>query len=234
MDGILLFNKPKSWTSHDVVNRVRKKIGQQAVGHAGTLDPMATGLLVLLLGKATKLSNALSGLDKDYQGTFRLGIQTDTLDLEGKVIAQNPDISAVTEQAIQDAFARFRGPILQTPPSFSAVKKNGKKLYELARQGTFVQVDPRPILISEFKLLKFESPEIYFFVHCSKGTYVRCLADEVGKVLGVGATLSSLSRTRIGNFYLTDALEYESFDTQSLDQIQKALRKDDYLQLANR
>lgn len=208
MDGILLFDKPVLWTSHDAVDFVRRRIGQRAVGHAGTLDPMATGLLVLLLGKATKLSQALSACDKDYAGHMTLGIRTDTQDLEGKIISTG-DPSGVTQAQLEALFNDFKGSILQAAPAFSAVKAQGKKMYEWARKGVAVDLPKREIFIEDFRLLGFESPQVDFFLHCSKGTYVRALCDEIGQRLGCGATLSCLVRTRVGSWTLRQALSEE-------------------------
>ncbi len=205
MDGILLVDKPPRWTSHDAVDFVRRAAGQKRVGHAGTLDPMATGLLVLLLGAATKRSAEFMGLDKDYTGSIRLGVTTDTWDLEGKVLSEKP-AGAVTRESLERIFAGLEGPQSIVPPAYSAIKQGGKKLYELARRGVAVEAPPREITVAEFRLERFESPEAYFFVSCSKGTYVRSLAHLVGERAGCGGTLSSLVRTRIGRWHLKDAM----------------------------
>ncbi len=215
MDGVLLFNKPLGWTSHDAVDFIRKVIGQRQVGHAGTLDPLATGLLVMLLGKATKLSQDLSGAVKGYEGSMRLGIETDTLDLEGKVL-KTASHEKVTEEEIREAFREWDGSHEQIPPMYSAVKYEGKKLYELARQGVSVVPKSRTVHIQNFQLLRYESPEAYFSLLCSKGTYVRSLCDSVGKRLRCGAVLSSLVRTRSGEFLLSGALDRESIKLKGL------------------
>jgi tRNA pseudouridine55 synthase len=208
MDGVLLFDKPLGWTSHDAVDFIRRIARQRQVGHAGTLDPMATGLLVLLLGKATKLSLNLSGAVKGYDGSLRLGVTTDTYDLEGKTLS-TASAAAVTADILRDAFKEWVGEREQVPPMFSAVKQGGKKLYELARQGVSVDVKPRAIVIERFDLVRFESPEAYFSLTCSKGTYVRSLCDAIGKKLGCGAILSSLVRTQSGDFFLKNAANEE-------------------------
>lgn len=205
MDGVFLFNKPVLWTSHDAVDFVRRVSGQRSVGHAGTLDPMATGLLVLLLGKATKLSASLSGLDKDYRGSITLGLATDSLDLEGRVVSTG-DCSSVNAEAVERVIRDIAGMTHQAPPAYSAVHKEGKRLYEWARKGGPVTVEARPIQISELKLEAFHTPEVHFFIRCSKGTYVRCIAEELGTRLGCGAVLSSLVRTRVGGFTLDRAI----------------------------
>ncbi len=206
MDGILLFNKPILWTSHDAVDFFRRRLGQKKVGHAGTLDPMATGLLVMLLGAATKASSRLSGLDKDYAGTMTLGITTDTQDLEGKIIAVEENYDAIDEGRVREVFGLFHGLIEQVPPAYSSVRKNGKKLYEWARKGVACAAEARQVMIRRFDLSAYLPPEAHFTLSCSKGTYVRALCDEAGKLLGCGAALSSLVRTRVGKFQLKDAL----------------------------
>lgn len=205
MDGILLFNKPILWTSHDAVDFFRRRLGQRKVGHAGSLDPMATGLLLILAGSATKLSSSLSGLDKDYEGVMTLGVMTDTQDLEGKILSAE-DPTAVTVADVRRVMTEFEGPIRQIPPSFSAVKSGGKKLYEWARRGVKLEVEAREITVKRFELTAFASPDAHFSLSCSKGTYVRALCDEAGKALGCGAALSALVRTRIGEYHLKDAV----------------------------
>ena len=222
MDGILLFNKPLGWTSHDAVDFLRKRLGQRKIGHAGTLDPMATGLLVMLLGKATKRSADLTGLDKDYRGSIRLGTVTDTWDLEGKVLSESPLLS-VTSESLEVAVAGLRGRQMMSPPAFSALKKDGRRYYELARQGVAVQPEPRESMIYDFQVQDFLSPEVYFFVRCSKGTYVRSLAYLLGQRLGCGACLSSLTRTRVGPMLLEEALNASEADKLSLPEIENRL-----------
>lgn len=205
MDGIILFNKPILWTSHDAVDYFRRRLGQRKVGHAGALDPMATGLLLILAGSATKLSSSLSGLDKDYRGVMTLGTMTDTQDFEGKILSET-DASAVPETEVRRVMAGFEGKIRQVPPAFSAIKSGGKKLYEWARRGVTLEVEAREITIRRFELDAFSSPDAHFSLSCSKGTYVRALCDETGKALGCGAALSALVRTRIGEYHLKDAI----------------------------
>jgi tRNA pseudouridine55 synthase len=228
MDGILLFNKPILWTSHDAVDFIRRRLGQKSVGHAGTLDPLATGLLVVLLGKATKLSGKLSDLDKDYAGTMTLGITTDTQDMEGKILSAK-DSSGIAQAQIEKALALLCGEQVQEPPAYSAVRKNGRKLYDWARRGVSVEVAGKKITVSKFELIGFLPPEAYFFLTCSKGTYVRSLCDLAGRHLGCGATLSSLVRTRVGGFLLKDALDQRQVGDLTLGQIEKKLVMDESL-----
>ena len=222
MDGILLFNKPILWTSHDAVDFIRRRIGQRLVGHAGTLDPLATGLLVILIGKATKLSQELSSSDKEYAGSLTLGIRTDTQDLEGKIISSG-DFSNVSPQKVEAVFSKMTGVQQQVPPRFSAVKKKGKSLYAWARQGTVVEADSREITIPHLTMTEFLLPDIYFSMSCSKGTYVRSICDLIGERLGCGAVLSSLARTRSGSFLLNEALNQKEISEWSLDAIEKRL-----------
>ena len=211
MDGLLLLNKPVAWTSHDVVDAVRRRIGQRAVGHAGTLDPMATGLLLVLLGKATKRFPEFSGLDKSYRGSFRLGLVTDSWDLEGKILEEKP-VPGLSEHALRQAFGELVGERPLPMPAFSAAKRAGRKSYVLARRGEAVDVAPRPMRIHRLEITAFETPEVYFDLDCSKGTYVRSIAHTLGERLGCGAALSSLVRTRIGPFRLEQAVEIENED----------------------
>ncbi|NOY79693.1 MAG: tRNA pseudouridine(55) synthase TruB [Kiritimatiellaeota bacterium] len=216
--GILLVDKPEEWTSHDVVNCVRRRFRIRKVGHCGTLDPAATGLLVLVLGRATKLSGRLSGQDKVYSGAMRLGIETDSQDRDGKVVAES-DPSGVTREQLEDAFESFTGEILQVPPMVSAVKKDGRPLYKLARKGIEIEREPRPVTIHSLRLLGFDPPDVEFEVHCSKGTYVRTLCADIGKALGCGAHLHSLRRTRSGKFKLEDAVPVSEIKQWEMDQL---------------
>ena len=215
VSGMLLIDKPAGWTSFDVVNFVRSRFNVPKVGHCGTLDPAATGLLVLMLGAFTRKSEFFSGDDKSYEGTLELGRVTDSGDLDGEVV-RTADCSGVTEDAVRKAFAEFTGEQLQTPPMVSAVKVGGKKLYELARKGVEVEREPRKIVISRFELLKFASPYCDFAVDCSKGTYIRTLCADVGEKLGCGGVLAKLRRTRSGRFSVADALSLETL--KDLDQ----------------
>lgn len=214
LDGkVLLFDKPLRWTSFDLVRKVRNLIGVSKVGHAGTLDPLATGMLIICTGKFTKKINEYMGMEKEYTGTFTLGSTTPTFDLESE--PQNfMSIENISEQQIFDATKNFVGDILQMPPQHSAIKKDGKRLYESARQGIEVKVDPRSVTIKEFTITKIELPLVYFKVVCSTGTYIRSLANDFGAALNVGAHLSSLCRTRIGEFELKDALNINLFEEE--------------------
>ena len=212
---MLLIDKPAGWTSFDVVNFVRSRFNVPKVGHCGTLDPAATGLLVLMLGSFTRKSEFFSGDDKSYEGTLELGRVTDSGDLDGEVVRE-ADCSGVTENEVRKTFAKFTGEQLQTPPMVSAVKVGGKKLYELARKGVEIEREPRKIVISRFELLKFASPYCDFAVDCSKGTYIRTLCADVGEALGCGGVLAKLRRTRSGRFSVADALSLETL--KNLDQ----------------
>ncbi|MBS1578987.1 MAG: tRNA pseudouridine(55) synthase TruB [Bacteroidetes bacterium] len=210
---VLLINKPLQWTSFDAVRKIRNLIKIPKVGHAGTLDPLATGLLIICTGKFTKKINEYMGMEKEYTGTITLGATTASFDLETKPESFK-DISFLNEEKLQTATQQFIGNILQVPPQFSAIKKDGKRLYESARQGIEVKVEARPITISAFELTKIELPVVYFRVVCSTGTYIRSLANDFGATLGVGGYLSSLCRTRIGNFTLQNAVSIENFEKE--------------------
>lgn len=214
LDGqVLLFDKPLRWTSFDIVKKVRILTKVSKVGHAGTLDPLATGLLIICTGKFTKKINEYMGMEKEYTGTFTLGSTTATYDLE-KEPENFKDTGHLTPEMIHTATAPFIGDILQMPPQHSAIKKDGKRLYESARLGIEVKVDPRPVTIKEFVITKIEMPIVHFKVVCSTGTYIRSLANDFGAALGVGAYMSSLCRTRIGNFKVEDAYSLESFEAK--------------------
>lgn len=208
MDGILIVNKPQGMTSHDVVDFVRRSFGLKKVGHAGTLDPMATGVLVMLLGKLTKSAHTFLTDDKEYEGTITLGARSDTGDAWGSITASGP-VGDITNDRILDAFKRFTGDIEQYPPAYSAVKVNGRRLYKLARKGVKVEVAPRKISIRSLEVKDIALPEVSFGLTCSKGTYVRQLAVDIGESLGCGAYLSRLVRTRSGRFTIEEALTVE-------------------------
>jgi len=208
MEGILVINKPQGITSHDVVAQVRKKLKHKKVGHAGTLDPLATGVLVILLGKTTKLSNTFVGYDKAYQAKHILGITTDSADTQGKVLKTLP-YEAVTLEQINHIFKKFEGPIQQVPPMVSAVKYKGRKLYELARAGIVVDRPPRNVVIHKLCIEEIALPNIKFYLECSKGTYVRQLAADIGEQLGCGACICQIERTQVGPFTLEQAIRIE-------------------------
>lgn len=217
-DGqVLLIDKPLNWTSFQVVNKVRWLIKQRfglkkiKVGHAGTLDPLATGLLILCTGKFTKKIQTFQAQEKEYTGTFTLGATTPSYDLETE-IDQQFDISEITSEEIKNATEQFTGEIQQQPPVFSALKKEGKRLYEYARAGEKVEIPTRTVHISEFEITRIELPEVDFRVACSKGTYIRSLAHDFGKALDNGAHLSALRRTKIGDFSVENATIIEAFE----------------------
>ncbi len=207
---VLLINKPLEWTSFDVVQKLRNIIKIKKIGHAGTLDPLATGLLIICTGKFTKKINEYMAREKEYTGSFTLGATTPTYDLESEPVNFR-SIENITVEEIHKATEKFTGAIQQVPPAHSAIKIKGKRVYELARQGKEVRLEPRNIEIKEFVIEKIEFPLVFFKVVCSTGTYIRSLANDFGETLGCGAFLSSLCRTRIGEFELKDAMEIEEF-----------------------
>ncbi|THU38073.1 tRNA pseudouridine(55) synthase TruB [Niastella caeni] len=205
---VLLINKPLEWTSFDVVRKIRSAIKIKKVGHAGTLDPLATGMLILCTGKFTKRINEYMAQEKEYTGTFTLGATTPTYDLESDP-QDLKDYSAVTPEQLNTIAQQFTGEILQVPPMHSAIKKDGKRVYELARKGQTIELEPRRIVIKEFEFTRIEMPVVHFRVVCSTGTYIRSLANDVGKAAGCGAYLNSLCRTRIGSFTLDKSMTME-------------------------
>ncbi len=222
-DGIILIDKPGGPTSHDIVDFVRKKFRFRKVGHAGTLDPMATGLLILLLGAFTKKSSHFSNYDKEYEAVFCLGVSTDTGDKEGNIVERkNPDLYVrknLTVKNIERVFEHFRGEIRQVPPMYSAKKIKGKKLYELARRGIVLRREPKVVFINEIKLLNISLPYVTIYVKCSKGTYIRQLAHDIGERVGCGAHLVSLVRTRIGSFDIQDAVPFGQLSAGTAEEI---------------
>ena len=203
---VLLVDKPLKWTSFDVIARLRKIFKIKKIGHAGTLDPLATGLLIVCTGKFTKKINEYMGMEKEYTGTITLGATTPTYDLESEPENLKPH-DAISKEALFAATLPFTGNILQTPPAHSAIKMDGKRVYELARMGQEVKMQPRPVTISIFEITRIALPEVDFRVVCSTGTYIRSLANDYGATLGCGGYLSALCRTRIGIFKLEDAKE---------------------------
>lgn len=212
LDGkVILLDKPIDWTSFDVVKKVRILTRISKVGHAGTLDPLATGLLIVCTGKFTKKINEYMGMEKEYTGTFTLGATTPTYDLEST--PENiKDYTHLSNEQIHAATQQFTGPIMQVPPAHSAIKKDGKPVYLAARKGLEVKLEPRPVTIHSFVIEKIELPVVYFRVVCSTGTYIRSLAHDFGAALGVGGYMSSLRRTRIGSFEVTDADSLVTFE----------------------
>lgn len=207
-NGILVIDKPQNWTSHDVVAKLRGILHVKRIGHAGTLDPMATGVLPVFVGRATRAVEFAAEREKEYIAGLRLGVVTDTQDVTGTPLETNP--VSVTREQVEAVLDRFRGPIQQIPPMYSAIKKDGKKLYELARRGQEVERQPRPITIYGLELMDQVSPtEFTLRVLCSKGTYVRTLCHDIGQALGCGGTLSSLRRTQSAGFTLDQAVTLE-------------------------
>ncbi|MEI8142310.1 MAG: tRNA pseudouridine(55) synthase TruB [Chitinophagia bacterium] len=210
---VLLIDKPLKWTSFDMVKKVRWMTKIMKVGHAGTLDPLATGLLIICTGKYTKQINEFMGMPKEYTGSLVLGATTASYDLE-HAPENFKSIDSITASAIQEATTQFIGTILQMPPQHSAIKKDGKRLYESARQGIEVKVDPRQITIHEFEIVKIDLPHVEFRVLCSTGTYIRSLVHDFGQALGVGAYMSGLRRTKIGALHVEDAMQWEELEKE--------------------
>lgn len=210
---MLLVDKPLRWTSFDAVRKIRNLTRTKKVGHAGTLDPLATGLLIVCTGKFTKKINEFMAQEKEYTGTITLGAITPTYDLESEPQDFKP-FNHLTPEDLQKATEPFTGAIMQVPPIHSAIKKDGKRVYELARRGEEVKLDPRPVTISEFSITKIELPVVHFKVVCSTGTYIRSLANDYGAQLGSGGFLSSLCRTRIGDFSLEGAISIEQLEQE--------------------
>ena len=206
----VLLDKPQYWTSFDVVSKIRNAVGVKKVGHAGTLDPMATGLLIICTGKKTKEISSFQDLEKTYTGSILLGKRSRSMDLETELIG-NEDLSSIKDEDIYDARDKFMGNILQVPPMFSAIKFKGKSLYNIARKGKTIELKPREVNVSKFEILEINKPYVKFEITCSKGTYIRSIANDFGEELGCGGVLSSLRRTAIGNFFVNDALSIDEF-----------------------
>ena len=207
-DGLVVVDKPSDWTSHDVVARIRRLAGTRRVGHAGTLDPMATGVLVIGIDRGTRLLGHLALADKDYDATMRLGVTTTTEDAQGDVV-QEHDASGVTDEALADALASLVGDIDQVPSAVSALKVDGERAYKRVRRGEDVQLAPRRVHVARFDIVERRGSEVDVRITCSTGTYVRALARDVGSKLGVGAHLTALRRTRVGGFDIADARTLE-------------------------
>lgn len=206
----LLIDKPYQWTSFDVVNKIRYAIKVKKVGHAGTLDPLATGLLIVCTGKKTKTIESLTVDEKEYRGVISLGQTTPSFDLETE-LSEFKDLSHITIPEIESAVKKFTGELEQTPPIYSALKIDGQRAYKAARKGLDIKMKTRQVVISEFEIEKVELPEIHFRIVCSKGTYIRSIANDVGAALGVGGHLKSLIRTRSGDHKLEDAFQLDEF-----------------------
>ena len=206
ISGVMVIDKPVGLTSHDVVNIVRYGTGIRRAGHTGTLDPRASGVLVILVGPAVRLSEFISASDKRYQAIIRLGAATDTFDADGRFTRLPIENMDVTESEFEQALASFTGEITQTPPPYSAIKIKGRRAYDMARKGETVEIQPRQITVHNLELLEWAPPEVVVDIHCSSGTYVRSLANDVGEQLGVGGYLVGLRRTKSGRFSLREAI----------------------------
>lgn len=228
-DGILNINKPADWTSHDAVKLLRRITGQKRIGHTGTLDPMATGVLPVCFGPATRIMEYLDLDFKKYRCSLRLGIETDTLDIWGEVLKES-SFDQVTEHDIHKAVEEFKGNISQIPPKYSAIKVAGRKLYDYARSGEDVEIKPREVYIDALEIEKtdLEAGEITFTVVCSKGTYIRSICRDIGLNLGCGAAMCALERLASGVFSVEDAIDLESLRTASVEDIEKLLYPADY------
>lgn len=220
--GLLVIDKPPGMTSHDVVAKLRRIVGMRRIGHAGTLDPMAKGVLPILVGQATRLAEYLVDWEKTYRFTMRFGVTTDTYDADGRIVAER-DASGVTQPAIESVLSGFRGEIQQRPPAYSAVKRAGKPLYAYARADQAIEVEPRPVVVHEFELLRYEPPDAELRVRCGSGTYVRSLAHDIGEALGCGAHVTDITRTAVGPLRIEDAL--------GLDTIADAAARGEWSQL---
>jgi tRNA pseudouridine55 synthase len=220
--GVLLVDKPQGMTSHDIVARMRRVFRIKKIGHAGTLDPMATGLLLILVGKATKVSQFLMSMDKEYTGTVKLGEATDSQDADGEIVETKP-LPELTQVDVEKEMATFMGDQYQTPPMFSAKKVNGQKLYKLARQGKTIEREARVIHVSRYDILDFNLPEVSIIVGSSKGTYIRTLAHDLGERLGCGGHLCALRRTQVGKFRIEDANTLEEIENMAPSELRTKL-----------
>jgi tRNA pseudouridine55 synthase len=218
IDGVLLVDKAPGMTSHDVVAITRRVLDTRKVGHCGTLDPLATGLLIITIGRGTKIQDLLMSEDKEYVGTIRLGQTTGSQDADGEVLEERP-VPELTREQLEEAFGRFRGDFYQTPPMVSAIKKDGVPLYKLARQGKTVEREPRLVHVYGHEILRTDLPEIEFRVVCSKGFYVRTYAHDIGEILGCGAHLKALRRTASGRFRADGVLTVEELRSLPIEQI---------------
>lgn len=222
LDGVLLLDKPEGLSSNHALQRARRALDARKAGHTGTLDPFATGLLVCCLGRATKICGTMLEADKTYEATLRFGEETDSGDLTGNVTARAPEgFSGVTREALLDALPGFRGEIEQIPPMYSALKRDGKPLYQYAREGIELERPPRRVTIYRLELLDFDGMQARLLVECSKGTYIRTLAQDIGRVLGCHAHLVALRRTRVGPFDIAGSVGLEAI--QAMEQPQKEL-----------
>ena len=216
MDGILVIRKEKGYTSHDVVAKLRGILHMKKIGHTGTLDPAAEGVLPVALGKGTRLVELLTEKEKTYEAVLRLGVSTDTQDMTGAVLSEKP--VTVTEEEVREAVGSFVGEQQQVPPMYSALKVNGKKLYELAREGKTIERKPRPVVFYEIRILDMELPLVRISVTCSKGTYIRTLCNDIGEKLGCGGAMEELLRTRSGNFTLEESMTLSQVEEAVADE----------------
>ena len=226
MQGIINVYKPQDFTSHDCVAIVRRVSGVKKTGHTGTLDPMATGVLPVCIGKATRVIQYMDEDTKEYICTMKLGLRTDTLDVWGSVLEEKPAVSVTKEEAVQ-VLKTFEGRISQTPPKYSAIKVNGKKLYEYARAGKDVEIKPREVVIHKIDVLDVTGETIKFKMCCGKGTYVRSVCDDAGRIFGCGAAMSSLVRSRNGMFSIDDAVDIRDIKEMTADELEKLLTRMD-------
>ena len=221
-DGIILIDKPKGITSHDTVNRLRRLLRTKRIGHTGTLDPDATGLLVVLVGRAAKAAEYITTDEKVYDATLRLGISTDTQDISGQIITQSSKVPC--ENDVLDTVNGFAGEYMQTPPMYSAIKRDGHKLVDLARRGIEIEREPRAVEIKEIKAKRINGTDYKLTIRCSKGTYIRTLCDDIGKKLGCGGCMASLRRTKSGGFDIADALSLEQCADMTYEQLCEKLK----------
>ena len=238
MDGLILINKQKGFTSHDVVNVIRKKLNTKKVGHTGTLDPNATGVLPILVGKATKISKYLMEHDKTYIATIKLGEKTDTGDSEGQVIEGKSIPADLKKEDINNALQNFFGKQKQVPPMYSAIKINGKKLYEYAREGKEVKLEAREIEIYKIELLEYQNNKIKFEVECSKGTYIRTLCEDIAKKLGTVVYMEELQRTKVNNFRIEDSILLDDITLENAEKnmikIEEVFKEKETIELDNK
>lgn len=238
MDGLILINKQKGFTSHDVVNVIRKKLNTKKVGHTGTLDPNATGVLPILIGKGTKISKYLMEHDKTYIATLKLGEKTDTGDSEGQVIEEKSIPKDLRKEDINDVLQNFFGKQKQVPPMYSAIKINGKKLYEYAREGKEVKLEAREIEIYKIELLEYQNNKIKFEVECSKGTYIRTLCEDIAKKLGTVGYMEELQRTKVNNFRIEDSILLDDITLENAEKnmikIEEVFKEKETIELDNK
>lgn len=238
MDGLILINKQKGFTSHDVVNVIRKKLNTKKVGHTGTLDPNATGVLPILIGKGTKISKYLMEHDKTYIATLKLGEKTDTGDSEGQVIEEKSIPADLKKEDINNALQNFFGKQKQVPPMYSAIKINGKKLYEYAREGKEVKLEAREIEIYKIELLEYQNNKIKFEVECSKGTYIRTLCEDIAKKLGTVGYMEELQRTKVNNFRIEDSILLDDITLENAEKnmikIEEVFKEKETIELDNK